>query len=365
MTTTPHFPYRWTLRDADFKKDRGTVFSCFACGGGSTMGYKLAGFDVVGCNELDPRMNEVYVRNHHPRINYLCDIRTLADSNAFPEPLLHLDILDGSPPCSSFSTSGVRDRDWGKEKYFREGQQKQVLDTLFFDFIRLARKLQPKVVIAENVKGLMLGEAKAYVSRIYRELQEAGYEVRHFLLDAQHMGVPQVRERVVFCALRRDLAEPFMEPYDLFHSRVRLDMSGWNETPVTLGEISDYQGYYWEHDSKMHRLWENRQPGDLHLGQANKRLYGSEAFFSQKLCYEDRVCPTLTSESNGKLHYARPCFLSRQEVTYASTFPEDYDYLTQKPHYLCGMSVPPVMMAHIATRIYQQWLDPHPQPLSR
>ena len=48
------FNYRWTLKDAKFTKDKGLVFSCFACGGGSTMGYKLAGYDVIGCNEIDP-----------------------------------------------------------------------------------------------------------------------------------------------------------------------------------------------------------------------------------------------------------------------------------------------------------------------
>lgn len=47
------FSYKWNLKDANFPKDKGKVFSCFACGGGSTMGYKLAGFDVIGCNEID------------------------------------------------------------------------------------------------------------------------------------------------------------------------------------------------------------------------------------------------------------------------------------------------------------------------
>lgn len=46
------FPYNWRLSEAKFTKDKGKVFSCFACGGGSTMGYKLAGFDVIGCNEI-------------------------------------------------------------------------------------------------------------------------------------------------------------------------------------------------------------------------------------------------------------------------------------------------------------------------
>ena len=72
--------YYWSLENATFTKNLGNVFSCFACGGGSTMGYKLSGFDVIGCNEIDPKMNEVYVENHKPKINYLCDIRDQHDS---------------------------------------------------------------------------------------------------------------------------------------------------------------------------------------------------------------------------------------------------------------------------------------------
>lgn len=137
------FPYIWTLKDARFTKDKGKVFSCFACGGGSTMGYKLAGFDVIGCNEIDPRMNKVYVANHHPLMNYLCDIREMV-TKELPDELYHLDVLDGSPPCSSFSMMGNREEDWGKKKHFREGQAEQVLDTLFFDFIGFAKTIATK-----------------------------------------------------------------------------------------------------------------------------------------------------------------------------------------------------------------------------
>lgn len=67
------FPYNWRLSEAKFTKDKGKVFSCFACGGGSTMGYKLAGFDVIGCNEIDAKVNRCYVANHSPRYNFLED----------------------------------------------------------------------------------------------------------------------------------------------------------------------------------------------------------------------------------------------------------------------------------------------------
>lgn len=50
------FPYRWTKKEAKFTKNKGKVMSCFCCGGGSSFGYKLAGYDVVACNEIDPKV---------------------------------------------------------------------------------------------------------------------------------------------------------------------------------------------------------------------------------------------------------------------------------------------------------------------
>ena len=97
------FNYNWTLADAKFTKDKGKVFSCFACGGGSTMGYKLAGFDVIGCNEIDPKMMSAYIENHKPKYSFLEPIQTFKLREDLPEELYQLDILDGSPPCSSFS----------------------------------------------------------------------------------------------------------------------------------------------------------------------------------------------------------------------------------------------------------------------
>ena len=69
------------------------------------MGYKLAGFDVIGCNEIDPKMMKCYIENHNPQYTFLEDIRDLVRRNNLPEELYNLDILDGSPPCSTFSLS--------------------------------------------------------------------------------------------------------------------------------------------------------------------------------------------------------------------------------------------------------------------
>ena len=129
--------WKWTFADYPLEKNGLKVFSCFACGGGSTMGYKLAGCEVLGCCEIDPKMNEVYVANHHPKHNFLMDIRDFnkIPNKELPEELFHLDILDGSPPCTTFSMAGQREDSWGKKKKFREGQAEQTLDDLSFIFI--------------------------------------------------------------------------------------------------------------------------------------------------------------------------------------------------------------------------------------
>lgn len=354
MSKSNHkFPYRWKLSETEFTKDKGKVFSCFACGGGSTMGYKLAGYDVIGCCEIDPRMNALYVANHNPNHNFLCDIRELCDNDKLPEDLYHLDVLDGSPPCSSFSIAGSREETWGKMKKFKEGQKEQILDTLFFDFITLAKKLQPKVVIAENVKGLLLGDAIDYVRRIYEDFDDAGYYCQHWILNAQNMGVPQKRERVFFICLRKDLAEPFLKTVSLFEELPALDMD-FNEEPIFFGEFADYQGREIAGE-KLRYYWENRLPEDDGMGDTTLRILGRETCFNHRYDKDNEVCHTLTAR-DVVCCYSQPRWHSPSDVLHISTFPLDYDFKGQKEAYVCGMSVPPVMMAQIASRVWEQWL---------
>lgn len=352
--TKHNFPYKWTLKDAVFTKDKGKVFSCFACGGGSTMGYKLAGFDVIGCNEIDPKMMEAYKANHNPKYAYLEPIQTFKLRKDLPQELYELDILDGSPPCSSFSMAGNREKDWGKDKVFREGQAMQVLDTLFFDFIDLAKKLQPKVVVAENVKGLLLGDAIQYVRQIYREFDNAGYYCQHWLLDASKMGVPQRRERVFFVCLRKDLAEPFMEQVDMFTMLPKLKLE-FNEPEIPFGYLQDFNGRILSEN--MRKIWEGRQNGDISMQQACFRLEGRNSFFSQSYLYKDKVATTLTSHEDSLVLFDEPKYTSKDEACQIGSYPLDYDFNGSKPHYMIGMSVPPVVMANISEQIYLQWLS--------
>jgi DNA (cytosine-5)-methyltransferase 1 len=348
------FPYAWTLKDALFTKDKGKVFSCFACGGGSTMGYKLAGFDVIGHNDIDTKMMEVYKVNHNPKYSYHESITTFAKRKDLPKELYDLDILDGSPPCSSFSMAGNREKDWGKEKVFKEGQSKQVLDTLFFDFIDLAKELQPKVVVAENVKGLLQGNAKSYVIKIYKAFEEAGYYCQHWLLDSSVMGVPQKRERVFFIAKRKDLAEPFLYQKDMFTVAPKLKLE-FNEKEIPYKEIEEIgalEGIYKLPPSRSID-WDKTKPGQS-FGESCGR-----GFTSYKINKELplKTINTGFKPRDGGFHYEIKRALTFKEISHGGTFPLDYNYLKVHCSDVIGMSVPPVMTAQISTQIYEQWLS--------
>jgi len=349
------FPYRWTLKDANFTKDKGKVFSCFACGGGSTMGYKLAGFDVIGCNEIDPKMIEAYKVNHNPKYAFLEPIQTFKMREDLPQELYELDILDGSPPCSSFSMAGNREKDWGKDKVFREGQAMQVLDTLFFDFIDLAKKLQPKVVVAENVKGLLLGDAKQYVIQIYREFEKAGYYCQHWLLDASKMGVPQRRERVFFIALRKDLAKPFLKQMNLFDILPEIKLE-FNEPEICFNEVFTNEERK-PISEAIHEAYEyciKNKVADF--AQYYEINFNKRKYFNTRLIFKDRVADTIKSDCTHVIENEK-AYINATELKLVGSYPLDYNFVGNKTDYLVGMSVPPVMTANIATKIYSQWLS--------
>lgn len=336
----------WRLTDLQNVQQHGyTVFSCFACGGGSTMGYKLAGFKVLGNVEIDPQMMRIYQLNHNPRYPFLMPIqefKQLPDSE-LPLELFNLDILDGSPPCSVFSMAGEREDKWGGEFAFREGQAVQQLDDLFFDFLDVAEKLRPKVIVAENVKGMLIGKAKGFVSLVLSRLREIGYRPQLFLLNSATMGVPQKRERLFFIASRNDLQLP----------RLKLE---FNEPPILYGKVRAEHGKLINPESKTFRRWHKKRPPDLNMGDVTEREESKMSNFNTILLKDQKVANTLAS-SSVFLRDDVPEHISDIDAIRIQTFPADYDFMDADVQYVCGMSVPPVMMHRISEQIHLQWFQ--------
>lgn len=300
------------------------------------MGYKLAGYEVLGCCEIDPKMLAIYKKNHNPRYPFLAPIQEFNKRSEYPEELYNLDILDGSPPCSSFSMAGSREKAWGKNKKFREGQANQVLDDLFFEFIALANKLQPKVVVAENVKGLIAGNARGYVKQIFRQFSAAGYDTQLFLLNAASMGVPQARERTFFIARRKDLDLP----------KLHLVFS---EKPIPVKTALEGT----KPDGR-------KLPPSLMADFLARKAGKQPKFNSITISGPNKPCKTLTSKvciaAGGTIHWGGRKF-SPSEVIRLSTFPDDFNFNQNDPGYVMGMSVPPFMMQRVAWQIGRQFFN--------
>lgn len=342
----PSTDWKWSFADYPKEKNGLKVFSCFACGGGSTMGYKLAGCDVIGCCEIDPKMNEIYRKNHNPKYNYLMDIREFnkIPEEELPAELFDLDILDGSPPCTTFSMAGEREESWGKKKKFREGQAEQTLDDLSFIFIETVAKLKPKCVVMENVEGLLQGEAWQYVQRIYHHFDEAGYLVHHWLLKGEYMGIPQTRHRVFFVGTRKDQR---MDPRSF-------DMS-FNFETVTFGDAKAGTGEKVNENTVAYYWLLRTQPGDKRLADPIVREGHKEKLFTHKVFFENEIPQTIAS--NGDYYRGTDkTYISMEDIINIQTFPKDYDFVerTRKNvQYICGMSVPPVMIKRIVLRLME------------
>ncbi|MCP3961274.1 MAG: DNA cytosine methyltransferase [bacterium] len=300
--------------------------SLFAGGGGSSTGWALAGFKVIWANEFMDHAAATYRANHPETI---LDQRSIRDVK--PEEILkatglgggELDFLDGSPPCDSFSTAGKRTKGWGKEKAYYGGKKRQRTDDLFFEYVRILDGLRPRMFIAENVTGLIKGAAKGRFLQILRALKATGYHVEVRVLDAQWLGVPQCRARVIFQGRREGERLRWPKPH-----RKRISLAEAIGSGIGRGDP---------------------------LPPSRAKAYaGADAFNFERLC-ADAPAPTVTVSSPGNDlgHPDAARKLTIPELKAISSFPADYDlkgsYAQQWA--VCGMSVPPLMMFEIAKSV--------------
>lgn len=340
------FNYRWYLKDGypapNIEYHGKKVFGTFVCGGGSTMGYKLAGYNHLGGVEIDKKVADVYNINHNPKYLFVEDIREFNIRTDLPQELYELDLLDGSPPCSTFSMAGSREKAWNKEKVFREGQKKQTLDDLVFVYCETILKLKPKVFILENVKGIIQGNAKLYSKQIVNKLTAGGYTVQVFCLNAATMGVPQKRERVFFIGFKNELKFP----------KLKLE---FNEKPILFEDVFDKNDVAKNLPPSILKMWNLKAQTDRSCSQTDARVNGTNNYFNWTYQKNNEVLNTIASKCCNIL-FDIPRLINNNEAILCGSYPLDYNFNGIEPKYLIGMSVPPVMTAQIANQIRKQWL---------
>jgi DNA (cytosine-5)-methyltransferase 1 len=322
------------------------VASTFSGAGGSCTGYRMAGYRVVWANEFVPAAQASYKANASDHCHLDCrDIKLVKPQDILAQTGLkqgELDLFDGSPPCQAFSTAGKREKGWGKDKSYEHGA-KQKNETLFDEYIRLLRGLMPKTFVAENVSGLVKGTAKGYFLDILRELKASGYRVTCKVLDAQWLGVPQMRQRTIFVGVREDLGIDPVHPKPLPYRYSVRDALPWIGSVQTIAP---------EPETDISRFAIGKEWDNTAIGASNDKYLNLKRAAINGPCFS----VSAAGGSAGAASVTHPTEKRKftiDELKRICAFPDDFilcgSYAQQWER--LGTSVPPVMMRAIAETI--------------
>lgn len=341
----------------DLQGRRGlTLVSTFSGAGGSSLGFRMAGYDVLWASEFIEAARDTYLANFPDTPVDDRDIREVSWRDILEATGLargELDCLEGSPPCASWSVSNIKDREkgWGKTRKYSETEQ--VVDDLFGEFTRLLQGLQPKTFVAENVPGLLMGGAENEFRAIYGALRAAGYVVGARVLNAWDFGAPQRRHRLIFIGVRKDLgafpAYPRPLPYR-YHLGDALPSLRGAEGALRPSEAEKREASIAEY--AIGDAWENIGPGDK-----------SEKYYNLERTDPGAPCPVVT-QTGGRISAASVTHpyekrkFTTGELKRICGFPDDFrvtgDY--QQRWERLGRAVPPPMARAIAEALRDEIL---------
>ena len=186
-----------------------TSIELFAGAGGLALGVEKAGFNTLGLIEFDKDAADTLKKNR-PNWNVINDdianISCLDLENYFSIKKGELDLLSGGAPCQAFSYAGKR---LGLE---------DARGTLFYHYALFREKLQPKMFLFENVRGLLTHDHGKTYSTMLDIFTKAGYTIDKQVLNAWNYGVPQKRERLITIGIRNDLVEKTEYRFPKAHS---------------------------------------------------------------------------------------------------------------------------------------------------
>lgn len=208
------------------------IIDLFAGAGGFSKGFQTAGFNPVFAIQIDQWASQTHKFNH-PKTNvYTKDITKISDF----KDLIKEDIVGiiGGPPCQAFSLSGQRD-------------PKDPRASLFMNYIQSAKQLKPKFCVMQNVKGILSAKTQKgekVIDLIYKEFDDANYNVCHYVLNSANYGVPQKRERVFFFAIRKDLPfnKQLLKP-DIIQKKITVEQALSDLPQIEAGQGVLQQDY--------------------------------------------------------------------------------------------------------------------------
>ncbi len=318
-----------------------TVISLFAGCGGSSLGYKMAGYKELLAIDFNHYAVETF------RINFpdvpvwekdICKVTSQEMLSFCNIKEGELDVLDGSPPCQGFSLAGKR-------------QVNDDRNLLFLEYVRLIKELRPKAFVMEIVPGMIKGVMKGLFIEIFKVLKSLEYNVKCKLMNACFYEVPQMRERLIFVGIRNDLQ---LQPsYPL----------PYNDKAMTIKDAIGNLLNASQDDTFNHVWFNDKDKKTLTYFRARNVKQGCKYAGRQKRYFWNKPVGTLQTPGgcitipgtvrNIGCHPLKTRTFSIREYARLQSFPDDFIFSNHLCHAYkqIGNSVPPKMMYHIAKHL--------------
>lgn len=329
------------------------VISLFSGCGGFDLGFKKAGYEIVYANDNDKNVKETYEKNLKHKI-IIEDIRNI-DKSTIPNG----QVLIAGIPCQPFSNAGKRDSTKDKDgNLFKE-----VISTA------ISKKIKPKIIIFENVRGFLSSKDDNGVlltDRFKKEMGKIDYNCEYQLLNASDFGVPSNRYRVFIVCTHKSIKKKFQFPIpNIFTNKVTVGdvlskplpknetQEIWGLSPFTL----EYIKFIKEGGSWKDIPYEKLSAAHKKI-KDNMKLYHSPNFYRR--FSRNEVMGTITAastpENSGIIHPYENRRYSVREIARFQSFPDNYKFISSSipaKYKMIGNAVPPKLAYELAKKILE------------
>lgn len=326
-----------------------TTIELFAGAGGLALGVEKAGFNTIGLVEVDKDACDT-LRKNRPEWNVICDdISNVSEQNLetlFSVKKGELDLLSGGAPCQAFSYAGKR---LGLE---------DTRGTLFYYYAKFLEKLQPKMFLFENVKGLLTHNKGNTYSTILDIFKKAGYQIQKQVLNAWDYGVAQKRERLITIGIRKDLAKKikFVFPVEHEYKPVLKDVLQdvpesigvpYGETKRKIFELVPPGGYWRDIDPEIAKTYM----------KSCWNMEGGRTGILRRMSMDEPSLTVLTSPSQKQTERCHPIearpFTVRENAR-CQSFPDEWEFCgsVMSQYKQVGNAVPVNLAYEVAKGIY-------------
>ena len=327
-----------------------TTLELFAGAGGLALGVEKAGFDTIGLIEFNKDACDT-LRSNRPKWNVICDdianISCLDLEKYFHIKKGELDLLSGGAPCQAFSYAGKR---LGFE---------DTRGTLFYHYAMFLRKLQPKMFLFENVRGLLTHDHGRTYETILRVFENEGYSIQKKILNAWDYGNAQKRERLITVGIRDDLKDRTTFDFPIPHDYKPVLRDVLKDVPDSVGT---------PYGDKKRKLFELVPPGgywrdiDPKLAKEYMKscwnMGGGRTGILRRMSMDEPSLTVLTSPSQKQTERCHPLearpFTIRENARIQS-FPDDWEFCgsIMSMYKQIGNAVPVNLAYDVATELYR------------